>query len=238
MQLHELSGIKVNLGTRAEQFNIITGWLVEPDLPRQIITLNASMLMLALREPELKHVINQADLVLVDGYGIEAALHKRGHYNFQRWAGIDLIRDLLNWCALHGRSGYFWGGQPRVIKALRRKAPLLWPGLKINGIRDGFDLEIPRRQIINEIHQTKPDLLLLGLGLPQQELLLAQALKTTKCTVGIGVGGALEILAGIKSEAPRCLRRNGWEWCFRLMQEPRRLNRIPDLIRFWKLFLN
>ena len=107
MEIQELGGIKVNLGTQDEQFNVITGWLVEQDLPRQVVTLNASMLMLALRESDLKRVINQADLVLVDGYGIEAALHKRGHYYFQRWAGIDLTRDLLDWCAIQGCSVYF-----------------------------------------------------------------------------------------------------------------------------------
>ena len=133
--------------------------------------------------------------------------------------------------------GLFWGGQSRLVKTLKQKAPLLWPGLKICGIRDGFDLELSWRLVINEIQELQPDLLLVGLGLPQQELLLAEALQSAKGTVGIGVGGALEIIAGIKNEAPRCLRRNGWEWCYRLMQEPRRLNRIPDLIRFWKLFM-
>lgn len=233
-----LAGIPVDLFHQKEELLLeITRWLRRPEKSRQIVTLNARMLMTALNHPGLADAINKADLVVIDGFGIELALKKQGWTQLIRVAGIDLVKELLAWGSFRHLPVFFYGGSREVVAGLRSKIPQLWPGLAVRGIWDGYGIELDREQVQQEIFRCQPRLLLAGLGTPAQELFLGELLPHLPATVGIGVGGALEVLAGVKTEAPLWLRRCGGEWCFRMLQEPRKLLGLPDLIRFWLRFL-
>jgi N-acetylglucosaminyldiphosphoundecaprenol N-acetyl-beta-D-mannosaminyltransferase len=195
------------------------------------------MLMAALKNDYLGEIIKQADLVTVDGYGIDWGLRQKGHHNFQRLSGVNLTRELLTKSCQNGYSVYFLGGSPKVTAALRKKLPVQWPGLNICGIRDGYGNSLSQTAIRQEIVASKPHLLLVGLGSPLQEMFLAKILPYLDATVGIGVGGTFEVLGGLKREAPQFVRDHGWEWCFRMLQDPRRLKLIPDLVKFWYRYL-
>ncbi|HEY8464011.1 MAG TPA: WecB/TagA/CpsF family glycosyltransferase, partial [Bacillota bacterium] len=211
-----LSGIPVDIFSTKESLErTIYEWLQKPEKSRQIVTLNARMLMAALVNPELHKAICKADLVLVDGYGIELALRRREGASALRIAGIDLIKELLRWGSKQGLPVFFYGGTLEVAQGLRDRVPKLWPGLAVQGIWDGYGIELCRDQVQREILHCQPRLLLVGLGTPAQEFFLVDLLPHLPGTVGIGVGGALEVLAGIKAEAPPWLRKHGGEWLFR-----------------------
>jgi N-acetylglucosaminyldiphosphoundecaprenol N-acetyl-beta-D-mannosaminyltransferase len=215
----------------------ITDWLVCPGQSRMVVTLNARMVMLALALPALQAVIRQADLVAVDGYGVEVALRKNGHPAPVRVAGIDLVKDLLVFCATRGMTVFCYGGGLKTVDCLPEVIRRRWPGLKLGRICDGYEARLSRSQVEQELSECQPQLLLVGLGSPQQELFLAQMLPRLAGTVGIGVGGALEVLAGRRREAPFWYREHGWEWLFRMVQQPRKIAGMVDLIRFWRRFL-
>jgi N-acetylglucosaminyldiphosphoundecaprenol N-acetyl-beta-D-mannosaminyltransferase len=237
MKLREnIKGVPVDLVTNNELLGIVTDWLAEQGQPRQVVTLNAAILIASLKNSHLKKVICEADLVTVDGYGIGLALARMGYRNWQRFTGVDLVREMLSFCARNNRSVYFYGGSLKTVTALQQNLPVRWPGLIISGIRDGYQ-SLPQTEIIAEIGRLQPDLILVGLGSPKQELFLAELLPHLKKTVGVGVGGAFEILAGTKREAPPFIRNHGFEWLYRMFQDPRRIRLIPDLIKFWFLVI-
>ena len=211
----------------------VINWINSQKSSYHIVTLNALMVIMSGRDQAFKDLLTKADLVIVDSYGIEAALHKQGLSMVPRVAGVDLARGILAWCARSGTKIYCYGGPPDLPDRLRAALKKQWPDLVIGGIRDGFNVNASRKQVIAEIHSVKPGVLLVGLGVPKQEQFLAEVLPGLQGTVGIGVGGALEIIAGWRREAPGVLRKYGWEWLFRMIQEPIRFKYLPDLVVFW-----
>ena len=231
-----LRGVPVDIFPKEQVIATIEQWLQEPTCSHQIITLNATMLITALKNIQLKRIINQADLVTIDGYGVLLALRKNGYLNVQRFTGLELVIQILDWCCQRNRLVYFYGGTPAVVQLLKKELALRWRGIRAI-CRDGYGDAVVKARIDRELIETQPDLLFVGLGSPAQEIFLAQTLLKLRQTVGIGVGGALEVLAGSKKAAPLFLSQNGWEWCYRMWQNPGRLNRIPALIKYWYLFL-
>lgn len=219
--------------SKPEVLGLVTHWLSSADRPRQIVTLNALMLMGAFHDPRLNRIIQGADLITVDGRGILKALRKIGHQSVEQFTGIDLTRELLSRCARHHFPVFFYGGSPAVTAGLHRRILLEWPELHVAGIRDGSGHSDKAPEVMGELLQKQPSLLLVALGSPAQEIFLAQLLPQCKATVGIGVGGAFDVLAGFRREAPPLIRNYGWEWLYRMIQDPAKFKRFPDLVRFW-----
>ncbi|MGE5604482.1 MAG: WecB/TagA/CpsF family glycosyltransferase [Bacteroidota bacterium] len=225
-----LNGIPIDSGPRAEVRLIINDWLFSSEKPRQIITLNAMMFTSALKQSRLKRVIQRADLVTVDGYGIMMALQRRGVWT-ERFPGVELAEQLLGFCIQENLPVYCFGGTKRVVFRLRQK-------YGVNGtviFQDGFSGN--EDSVREEIVKLNPKLLLAGLGSPRQECFLAELLPHLTATIGIGIGGALEIISGQKPRAPEFLINRGGEWCYRMFQDPKKLKVLPELVKFWYHFL-
>ncbi len=228
-----LQDIPIDLIDRAQLVERITGWLRHPEQHHQVVTLNALMLVKSNQEQLLQQIIREASLVMVDGFGIELLLRHRGYQTVSRLAGVDLVRLLIAWCAEHAVPVACFGGPAQLPPMLGQALAKQWPSLNIGGLWDGSDWQRRQAAIVAALKQGGPCLLLAGLGTPAQEIFLARALPDLPGTVGIGVGGALEVIAGVKKEAPPLIRHGGWEWAYRMIREPERLKNIPKLIRFW-----
>lgn len=228
----EFQGIPVDLLAPVEILEQVKEWLDQPGLAHQIVTLNGLMLLESLENPGLAKVIRGADLVTLDGYGVAAALKRHRQQVPERLPGVTLVQKLLEHCSEGGYSVFFYGGTSRLIESLRPAVARRWPGV-IPVFRDGFS----GGDLLQEIRNARPRLILAGLGSPKQEMFLAEILQYLPGTVGIGVGGSFEVLAGLKREAPDWLRQQGWEWLFRLAQDPRRVSKLPRLLKFWWKYL-
>lgn len=224
-----LGEIPVDAGPRLEVGRTVGSWLLSGHQSRQVVTLNAAMLTLALKNTRLKGIIEKADLVIVDGYGIMMALERRG-IRTQRFPGVELAEELIGLCIRKKLPVYCFGGTKRTVLGLRQK----YGGSEVF-FRDGFseDEALVREEII----KLEPKLLLVGLGSPRQECFLAEILPELTATIGIGIGGAFEIISCQKPRAPQFLINHGWEWCYRMYQDPKKLKLLPELIKFWYRFL-
>lgn len=232
-----LEGIPVDLSPKPELLRLVAGWLAAPTCSRQIVTLNALILMRAWQDGQLRRIVQDADLVTVDGVGVELALRKKGYEGIQRLTGIELTLEALSRCRGASCSVYCYGGPPRVAPLLREIIRKRWPEINLCAVRDGYSQQMQPARVMGEIVAKQPGLLLVALGSPKQELFLAEVLPRLKGTVGIGVGGAFEVLAGVKREAPRLVRDFGVEWLYRMLQDPMRVKKIPDLVKFGYLML-
>ena len=224
-----LGEIPVDAGLRSEVGRTVGSWLLSGQESRQVVTLNAAMLSLALGNTRLKGIIQKADLVIVDGYGIKMALERRG-IGTQSFPGVELAVEMISLCIREKLPVYCFGGTKRTVTGLRQK----YDGSAVF-CRDGFSED--EALIREEIVKLDPRLLLVGLGSPRQECFLAEILPDLTATVGIGIGGALEIISGQKPRAPQFLINHGGEWCYRMFRDPKKLKLLPELIKFWYRFL-
>ncbi len=111
-----------------------------------------------------------------------------------------------------------WSARSREIRALH-------PGLAIAGYRHGYYDESDEHVIATEIAAARPDMLFVAMSSPRKEYFLARHRETIGVPFTMGVGGSIDVIAGVRKRAPSVFQRLGLEWLFRLLQEPRRLAR-------------
>ena len=197
-----------------------------------VATANAEMIMRATKDAALRDVLAAAALVVPDGAGTVWAARHLGHAMPERVAGYDLVQELLRRAPAAHRRIYFFGAAPGVAEKAKAKAEQLYPGIKIVGVRDGFFSADMNDAIISDIRTARPDLLLVALGVPKQEKWIHRHLAALGVPVAIGVGGTLDVMAGVMKRAPRWMQRAKLEWLFRGMLQPKRARRLLALPKF------
>ena len=193
-----------------------------------VVTPNPEAVMLAQRNETFLNVLKEADLVLPDGIGILLAAKWLKIPIPARVPGCDITLSLLK--AAKNHSCYLLGAAPGV--ADNAMLNLQHQGINVLGARDGYFDEKTEKIVLEEIHSLKPDILLVGMGMPQQEEWTMSHLHTLPCKVTLCVGGTIDVLAGNVRRAPKILRRLGLEWLYRLAREPKRARRMLELPRF------
>ncbi len=210
-------------------------WLtsrMKQQIGTHVITLNAEMTMQANQRPALAAALQQADLVIPDGAGVVLYLRLYGQ-KVRRCAGIELAEQMIRQAAQQeGKTVFFYGGKPDVLE----KATLGWqqrlPTLKIVGAFDGYIPPDRESAVLAALEASQPSLILVGLGVPRQELWIAAHRHLCPQAIWIGVGGSFDIWSGTKDRAPAWLAENHLEWLYRLYQEPWRWKRMLALPQF------
>jgi N-acetylglucosaminyldiphosphoundecaprenol N-acetyl-beta-D-mannosaminyltransferase len=115
------------------------------------------------------------------------------------------------------------GGTPEVVRAAVRAAQQTYNGLHFAGFHHGYFSDEDIGNVIKEINYSKADCLFVGMPTPRKENFLAKYRSAIDAPFVMGVGGSFDVLAGKVDRAPHWLRSSGFEWLFRLLQEPRRM---------------
>ena len=190
---------------------------------RRIAFVNADCVNVAHGDAAYRHALETADLRLPDGSGLSLAARMRGRRFAENLNGTDLFPDLCRRAAAEGKSIYFLGGREGVANAAAEAAKRIAPGLVVAGCRDGYFDDVAVDAVVDEINKTRPDILLVGLGAPRQDVWLDRYGPRLSAPVQLGVGGLFDYYSGRIPRAPKAMRRAGVEWIWRLMMEPRRL---------------
>ena len=227
----EILGVNVNSLTMVQAVEKVQQFIDERK-NALVATANAEMLMRATQDEELKHILNSADLVVPDGAGTVWAANYLGVEMPERVAGYDLAQELMREAPGRGDRIYFFGSAPGVAESAREKAMELYPGIKIVGTRNGFFSEADEPEIIAEIKDARPDILLAALGVPKQEKWLYKYRQALQVPVAIGVGGTLDVMAGVMQRAPLWMQKAKLEWLFRGLKQPSRAGRLLALPKF------
>ncbi|HEY7984999.1 MAG TPA: WecB/TagA/CpsF family glycosyltransferase [Ktedonobacterales bacterium] len=235
-------GVRVDLVAPPEALARIAAWLGAPADPtgrpaRQVVTLNPEMVMAARADPAFRAVIAAADLVLPDGVGVVWAARRRGAGITRRVTGIDTLLALAGLAAERGWRVFLLGAAPGVAAAAAGALRRRWPALAIAGAHAGGAGPAEDAATCALVRASGADLLFVAYGAPAQELWLARNRAALGVAVGMGVGGAPDVLAGRVPRAPAWLRRLGLEWAWRLAREPWRWRRMLALPRFAALVL-
>lgn len=196
----------------------------------QIVTINPEMISEAKKNKDFSDIIEHAELVVPDGIGVEIGLKILGH-NVKRIPGIELGRALIVKFSNESKRVAFIGATHEVVESAVRNLHDEIQNLNVSFYHDGYfkDAEI----VMNNLYQTKPDLVLVALGSPKQEFFIAEMKKRLPNATMIGLGGSFDVWAGHVERAPQIYQNLGLEWLYRTIKEPKRFKRIfPTLPLF------
>ena len=192
-----------------------------------VFTPNVDHVVLVDEDPRLRAAYDDVSLSLVDGTPVLWASRLLGHPLPEKISGSDLTMPLLARAAKHGLRVYLLGGGEGVAGLAAARAKEQLPGLQIVGTDAPFiDLERddPKHAaIVARIAAAKPDLVLVALGCPKQEIFIHRVSAAIRPAVALGIGAGLDFIAGTIPRAPRWISAAGLEWLYRLGREPKRL---------------
>jgi N-acetylglucosaminyldiphosphoundecaprenol N-acetyl-beta-D-mannosaminyltransferase len=178
------------------------------------------------KDPTLADIHVKAGLVVPDGMPMVWSGHWAGARGMRRIRGADLMVRVLQEAEKQGWSSFLYGGKPGTPERLERKLKELFPALTICGtysppFRSLNSEEIEEIELM--INAAKPSIVWVGLSTPKQEHWMHERRHQIDAPVMFGVGAAFDMLNGDLRQAPVWIQESGFEWLFRLSQEPRRL---------------
>ena len=199
---------------------------VHSGLTHQIATANLDFARNSLKNEYLQRIICECSMVLPDGAPMLWASSLFRVPLQERVTGVDLIPELARLSARRGYGIFLLGSSEADSKTSAEVLEEMYPGVRIVG-RYSPPLaplnEMDNEEILRRIATAKPDILLVAFGNPKQEIWIHRYRDRLKVAVAIGIGGALNMIAGSLRRAPRWVQSAHLEWAFRMVQEPRRL---------------
>jgi N-acetylglucosaminyldiphosphoundecaprenol N-acetyl-beta-D-mannosaminyltransferase len=186
-----------------------------------------NLVMSAHDDPTTMQAVLGATLAVPDGQPLVWALRLLGHARATRVYGPDLMAHYCAHAASTGTPIYLYGGRSeQALELLTKRLRERFPGLNIAGgwsppFRP-LDAE-EQAQAIDRIDSSGAKVVWVGTGQPKQELWMHEMRPLLAAPLLVGVGAAFDFHAGIVSQAPGWMQRNGLEWLYRLTREPKRL---------------
>jgi len=175
----------------------------------------------------VKNIYNNATYTLCDGVPVLWASQFLGTPIAERITGLDLLPSLLPFCSENNFSLFFLGASPGVGDALKAKAEQLHPSINIKGVYcPPFAAKFEKEEndkMMAAINAVKPDIVLVSLTAPKQDIWISENLEYLDTKIAIGIGGAFEVTAGLINRAPLWMQKAGLEWFYRFTQEPKRM---------------
>jgi N-acetylglucosaminyldiphosphoundecaprenol N-acetyl-beta-D-mannosaminyltransferase len=190
----------------------------------QHVAINAAKIVAMHNDPALREVIERCELVSADGQAVVWASRLLGDPLPERVAGIDLMHELLALAERRGLRVYILGAQPQVLARAVDRIRRRHPKLKLVGARDGYFSAADDAAVAEEVRLARPDVLFVAMSSPRKEFFLGRYGRQIDVPFVMGVGGAVDVIAGVTRRAPRLWQQAGFEWLYRLLQEPRRLS--------------
>lgn len=194
----------------------------------QHVVVNVAKLVNMQSDPALCEDVSSSDLINIDGMGVVWGARLCGHDVPERVSGVDIMENLLKLCAEKGYRPYFFGAKQDVLEKAIANIRRQYPALTIAGYRNGYFTPAEEEGIVQGIAATNADCLFIAISSPTKERLLAQYKDTINVPFLMGVGGSIDIKAGLTKRAPSWMQKLGLEWLYRLLQEPRRM-----FLRYW-----
>jgi len=201
-------------------------WLVQRAQRRErtrVSFLNAHCANISRADWRYRLALKTSDVIFPDGAGVDLAARMEGQSLSANLNGTDMFDPLCAALAKAGLSLFLLGGRDGVAQAAAEKAQASHPLLKIAGYESGYFAPNAEAAVIEAINASGADVVMVAMGVPDQEVWLARVAPRLKASVSLGVGGLLDFVSGRIPRAPFWMRKRGLEWLYRLSREPRRL---------------
>lgn len=195
-----------------------------------IVTINPEMISYGKKNSEFAAFVNNADLVIPDGIGVEIGLKILGH-SIRRIAGIEFAKELVKKFSETSRPIAFIGAKPQIAEMAADNLRKEYNTLNACYIQNGYFKDDER--VLEELKLSGAELVLIALGSPKQEFFIQRAKEMLPKSIFIGIGGSFDVWSGTVKRAPEIYQKLGLEWLYRTVKEPKRFKRIfPTLPLF------
>jgi N-acetylglucosaminyldiphosphoundecaprenol N-acetyl-beta-D-mannosaminyltransferase len=194
------------------------------------VAINPEKIYRANHEPELKTLLNRADIGICDGIGAALAVRLLKGTAISRITGISLFFELVKAASAKGWKVFLLGASPESNEGAFKKLSEDYPTLKIVGRVDGYFKD--SQEVISQINSSGADIVFVAMGSPKQELWIAENRDAINASFCMGVGGTFDVVSGKVEWAPPFFRTTGTEWLYRLVREPKRWRRQLVLPKF------
>ena len=202
--------------------------------PRQhaVFTPNSEMVYAAFKDDKFCDILNSADMLTPDGIGIVYASKILKRPLAERAGGYDVACNVIDRIAGSGERLYLFGGKPGVSEKAAENLKNKYPFINIVGTHNGYFSPDEESGIIDSINESEADILFVCLGSPMQEKWIYKNRERLSCRIMMGIGGSLDVFAGVAERAPVGWQKSGFEWLYRLIKEPKRFWRMLALPKF------
>jgi len=193
--------------------------------------------------PSFRSILNHAFLNTPDGMPMVWIGRASGFKEMERVYGPDLLVEVCQASEAAGWRHFFYGGGPGTAEALAAVLQTKFPKLQIVGTHTPpFRPLTPSefQELQAQVAAARPDIFWVGLSTPKQELFMSSTLADLNVPIMIGIGAAFDLISGKVRQSPRWIQRSGFEWLYRLIQEPRRLWKRylkNNPLFVWRIFL-
>jgi N-acetylglucosaminyldiphosphoundecaprenol N-acetyl-beta-D-mannosaminyltransferase len=191
----------------------------------QHVAINAAKLVAMRDDEELRRIVEDCGLVNADGQAVVWASRLLGDPLPSRVAGVDLMLELFALSEKRGYRPYILGAAPDVLEQAIERLHARYPRLELAGWHDGYFAPQAQAEVAHDIRGSGADILFVAISSPAKERFVATYGASLGVPFVMGVGGAIDIVAGVTRRAPETWQRFGVEWLYRLLQEPRRMFR-------------
>lgn len=175
-------------------------------------------------------------IIIPDGVGTVIASKIVKNPVYEKIAGIEVMKAVLEKCAKEGKGVYLLGAQKETLQRCELKLMDMIPDLKIVGSHNGFFDLNNCENIISDIKKTNPWAIFVAMGSPRQERFIEEHIDELPCTFYMGVGGSFDVFAGNVNRAPKWMISIGLEWLYRVVKEPWRIKRLGAIPKFlWRV---
>lgn len=230
-ETRDVLGVPVGIVSMASTLEFARAWLRE-DQSRLLLTSDSQGIYLAQTDSELKAIYQRAALNTPDSYGVVWALRRQGIHLEDRVTGVDLVSGLCEIAAQEGKSVYLLGSSPGVAEKAAKALQAQFVGLRIAGARDGYYAKHEEEEVVKDVAATRPDILLVAMGIPRQEKFLAKYQDQIGFKIGMGIGGSLDVLSGEVKRAPKIVQAVRMEWLWRVILNPKKISKVATLPKF------
>jgi N-acetylglucosaminyldiphosphoundecaprenol N-acetyl-beta-D-mannosaminyltransferase len=215
--------------TDQEKVLIQCGDILNSNETKTLFFLNAHCFNVAQKDSQYADALKETDILLNDGIGLKIASFFTSVRFQENLNGTDLIPKIIALASQNGKNVFFFGGKPGIAKKAAKNVKSKFPDINISGTHSGYFESNEERLLLQEIDSLKTDLLIVGMGVPKQEIWIKNNKKHLKNVKLIIAGGAIiDFLSEEIERAPLWMRKTGLEWVYRLILEPRRM---------WKRYL-
>ncbi len=204
--------------------------LLETEGAHYVVTPNPEIVEACRADAEAMEAVNGADLVLPDGIGVIYGAKMLKTPIKERVPGIEFGTAMIEHCAKTGKSVYLLGAKPGVAEQAAENLRRRFDGLVIAGTHDGYFHD--DAEAAAWIRESGADMALICLGMRKQEKFMAQYGEATGARLLLGLGGSLDVFAGVAQRAPAFFVDHNLEWFYRLMKNPSRIGRMMKLPLF------
>lgn len=217
---------KTYRGTKSEFLKEIEKNLLN-DKKSFIVTANPETFMKASQNKVFDNILNSDETTIIaDGIGVVKGAKILNIDIKERIPGVEVSYALLDFANKYNKSLYLLGASEEVIELVVEKVKKEYPNINLVGYKDGYVQD--KDQVFEEILNISPDIVLVALGVPAQELLIGKHYDKFKKGIFVGVGGTFDVMSGKVKRAPQIFIKLNLEWLYRIAGDKTRMKRFYD----------